>query len=66
MLRKELVCDYCGKVAAGGEYHCELPEGWYVLGYHCQTHLIDDWRPTHHFCSRRCLAKGAKVQGLEE
>jgi len=62
MKKQELICDYCGKVASGGEMEAELPKGWCILGYHCQRFAcIDDWRITHHFCSQTCLDKAVKV-----
>jgi len=56
MNKVELICDTCGKVEKGTESHFDLPKGWYVLGYHCQTFLgYDDWRIIHHFCSLKCM-----------
>ena len=66
-VKQELICDYCGKIAKGEENHYSLPKGWYLLGYHSQTFLVDDWRATHHFCSRDCLDKAVVIQkrGIE-
>jgi len=58
MRKLELICDSCGKTAKGDEEHCNLPEGWYIVGYHAQSFVAyDDWRVTHHFCSSECLNK---------
>ena len=66
MRRLELICDNCGKIAKGNEYHYGLPKGWYVVGYHCQTYLAyDDWRVMGHFCSWECLSEKIKITGKE-
>ena len=66
MLKRELICDYCGKVGVGDEHHFSLPGGWYVIGYHAQSFVAhDDWRITHHFCSFKCLDKAIKITTKE-
>ncbi len=66
MRRLELVCDNCGEVAKGDEYHYGLPKGWYVVGYHCQSYVAyDDWRVIGHYCSSDCLTNVTRVDGKE-
>jgi len=60
--KEELICDYCGKVSKGDEHHFNLPKGWFVLGFHCQSFVApEEWRVTHHFCSSECLNSGVRV-----
>ena len=58
----KLICDSCGEEDHGSENHFDLPLGWIVLGFHSQRFAAyDDWRVTHHFCSRECMDKAVKV-----
>ena len=58
----ELTCDYCGKTEKGDESHFDLPKGWYLVGYHCQTYAgYDDWRVKFHFCSLNCMNNAVTV-----
>lgn len=64
-IKHEVICDYCGKREDGEEYHYGLPKGWYVLVYHSQSFVaVDDWRITHHFCSKECMLKAIKVESM--
>lgn len=66
MKRQELICDNCGKTASGDEHHYNLPEGWFILGYHCRPYLaVDDWRVLGHFCSWDCMTLRINASGKE-
>ena len=65
-IESRLRCDTCGKTAKGDEYHYGLPEGWHILGYHCQRYVAcDDWRALKHFCSWECMIKKVRADGKE-